>query len=195
MKTKEVLQEYWKNPDAENSPLGYLDNEITILRSKFLYEIVSKHFDIRANILEIGSNVGRNLNYLYQKGYTNLKGIEINSQAVELMSKKYSECYKNIKIFSVPIEESIQYATTNQFDLTFTMAVLEHLPEESKWVFKEMERISRNVLTIEDEKTSSWRHFPRNYKKIFNQLRQVESKRLGRAEGFYRGFKMRLFNG
>lgn len=194
MKTKEELQEYWKNPDADNSPMGYLDNGITILRSDYLYKVISKYFSINAKILELGSNVGRNLDYLFEKGYTNLTGIEINKTAIAIMSEAYPECYQGIKVISGSIEDNIKSLKDKEFDLVFTMAVLEHIPKESEWTFNEMVRISKNILTIEDEKTSGWRHLPRNYKKVFSQLKQKECERLGRAEGFYRGFRMRLFN-
>lgn len=195
MKTKEELQEYWKNPDADNNPMGYLDNGTTMLRSECLHEIVSKHFDINAKILELGSNVGRNLDYLFEKGYTNLTGVEINKTATMIMSIAYPECYQSIKVVSGSIEDNIKSFKDNEFDLVFVMAVLEHIPQESEWIFNEMVRISKNILTIEDEKTVSWRHLPRNYKKVFSQLKQTEHERLGHKEGFYRGFRMRLFNG
>src|SRR5574343_326916 len=195
MKTKEELQEYWKNPDADNNPMGYLDNGTTMLRSECLHEIVSKHFDINAKILELGSNVGRNLDYLFEKGYTNLTGVEINKTATMIMSIAYPECYQSIKVVSGSIEDNIKSFKDNEFDLVFVMVVLEHIPQESEWIFNEMVRISKNILTIEDEKTVSWRHLPRNYKKVFSQLKQTEHERLGHKEGFYRGFRMRLFNG
>jgi SAM-dependent methyltransferase len=67
-----------QNPnDKNNNPEGYLDNEITLRRSKYLYEVISKHFTTDVKILELGSNVGRNLNYLYERGYKNLTGVEI----------------------------------------------------------------------------------------------------------------------
>ena len=195
MKTKEELQEYWKNPDTDNNPLDYLDNGITIPRSDYLYKVISKYFGINAKILELGNNVGRNLDYLFEKGYTSLSGIEINKTAIAIMSEAYPECYQSIKVISGSIEDNIKSFKDKEFDLVFTMAVLEHIPQESEWVFNEMVRISKNILTIEDEKTSSWRHLPRNYKKVFSQLEQKDCERLGRKEGFYRGFRMRVFNG
>jgi 2-polyprenyl-3-methyl-5-hydroxy-6-metoxy-1,4-benzoquinol methylase len=193
METKEELHKYWKNPDADNDPLSYLDNETTLLRSKYLHKIVSKYFGIDVKVLEIGSNVGRNMNYLFSKGYKNLTGIEITETAVEIMSQRYRDCYENMVIINRPIEDVIKSFPDNEFDLVFTMAVLEHIPKESEWIFKEIERISKNILTIEDERNSTWRHCPRNYKKIFTQLKQLEHERCSHAEGFYQGFKMRLF--
>jgi 2-polyprenyl-3-methyl-5-hydroxy-6-metoxy-1,4-benzoquinol methylase len=195
MKTKEELHQYWQNPnDKNNSPELYLDNEITLRRSKYLYEVISKHFTTDIKILELGSNVGRNLNYLYKKGYKNLLGIEINKNAIEIMTKEYPELSKNVGIVNNPIEEVIGQFDDKHFDLIFSMAVLEHIHHDSEWIFGEMIRISKNMLIIENETTISDRHFPRNYEKIFGTLMaQVDSQRCGKFNGLSKRFVMRLF--
>ena len=50
------------------------------------------------------------------------------------------------------------------------MAVLEHLPKESEWIFEKMVKHSKHIITIEDEKSINKICFPRNYKKIFEDL-------------------------
>ncbi len=196
MKDITEIHEYWKNPnDKNNDPYGYLDNEITLLRSKYLYEIISKHFTTDAKILELGSNVGRNLNYLYERGYKNLTGIEINENAVGIMKEKYPECIKNIFVVLNTIERTLRSSfSKNQFDLIFTMAVLEHIHKDAEWIFGRMVRISKNIITIEDETSKSWRHFPRNYETIFGEdMKQIAVQRCGKFNGLSERFVMRLF--
>ena len=114
-------------------------------------------------ILEIGCNVGRNLNYLFLAGFQNLEGIEISGSAVELLSQSYPEMARYTKIYNMPVEEIIKKFRDNEFDVVFTMAVLEHIHIDSECVFPEMMRITKDFLiTIEDEYGLFWRHFPRN---------------------------------
>lgn len=193
-KSLSEIHNYWRNPDNYNDPVKYLNNEDTIERSEYLYKIISNHFDSSIKILELGSNVGRNLNYLYERGFKNLTGIEINENAIILMVKNYPDCYNNIKILPGEVEKYIKGFKTKEFDLIFTMAVLEHIHDDSKWIFNEIMRITKNILTIEDEKSLSYRHFPRNYKKIFGrQMRQIYYEDCSFIKGFNKGFKARLF--
>lgn len=196
MRTKEEIHKYWKNPnDKNNNPECYLDNEITLLRSKYLFEVIDKYFPSKeTKILELGSNVGRNLNYLFERGYKNLLGIEINKNAIDIMKKEYPDCAKEIRIINNPIEHILSQLTDNQFDLIFTFAVLEHIHPESEFVFSEMVRASKNILVVEDEKSSSWRHCPRNYKEIFGKsMREVHSQKCGKFNGLSKRFTTRLF--
>ena len=82
------------------------------------------------------------------------------------------------------------------YDLTLTMAVLEHIHTESEWLFEHVARISGTwLLTIEDEEGRSWRHFPRNYQPIFEGFgfRQVKHERLNGEQHGLKKFQARLF--
>ncbi len=161
-----------------------------------MYEIISKHFTTDAKILELGSNVGRNLNHLFNNGYKNLLGIEINEGAIKLMTKEYPGLSKNVGIINNPIEDVIKQFDNEHFDLIFAMAVLEHIHPESRWVFGEMVRTSKNILAIEDEETISKRHFPRDYEIIFGGkfgMHEIEVQRCGKFNGLSERFVMRLF--
>ena len=54
---------------------------------------------------------------------------------------------------------------------------------------------SQMLITIEDEKNVSERHFPRNYRKIFDGLgmKQVYEKHLSQNEGLNKKFYARVF--
>jgi len=71
-KSRDELYQYWKKPyDGYNLPQDYIGgNE----RSQFLVRLIRKYVKTNAYILEIGCNVGRNLNYLFNAGYTKLGG-------------------------------------------------------------------------------------------------------------------------
>lgn len=192
-KNRKELHQYWKRPwDEGNLPQGYLDGKA---RSQFLLELMKKYAKPNAKILEIGCNVGRNLNYLFQYGFKNLEGIEISEGAVQLLKQSYPEMANHTKIYNVPIEEVIRDFKDGQFDVVFTMAVLEHIHTDSEWIFPEMVRITRDFLiTIEDERGITRRHFPRNYKKIFKPLgmKQIEKIHCSKVDGLGSNFFARI---
>jgi SAM-dependent methyltransferase len=51
-----------------------------------LLELFSTHDD---SVLELGCNAGRNLNYLHKAGYSELTGVDINSEALELLRQEH----------------------------------------------------------------------------------------------------------
>ncbi len=174
--SKEQVLEFWKNPindntnkNENNDPEHYLSGE---KRSRYLVELIKRHLHKEAKILEIGCNVGRNLHYLYETGYNNLNGIEINDNAVQVMHKNYPELYGSVGIYNCPVESIITSFSDEAYDLVFTMAVLEHIHYESDFIFSEIARVAKRcIITIEDEKTTwSNRHFPRNYKEVFEKI-------------------------
>jgi SAM-dependent methyltransferase len=170
-----AIQQYWRHPwDDANSPVAYLEGAA---RSQFLVELVKKYAKPNARILEIGCNVGRNLNYLFLAGFKDLSGVEISESAVQLLKQSFPEMAGHSNVYNEPIEERIRHFGDDEFSIVFTMAVLEHIPTESEWVFPEIVRIAKGrIITIEDEGGKSWRHFPRNYRQVFETLgmRQIE---------------------
>ena len=73
-KTRDELHQFWRHPGegSMNLPIDYLQKGEE--RSQFLVELINGYVEPNARILEIGCNVGRNLNYLFNAGYTELGG-------------------------------------------------------------------------------------------------------------------------
>ena len=193
-KTKEELYEYWKKPwNGGNLPKNYFEG---IEKSKFLLKFIKKYGTKESKIFEIGCNVGRNLNFLYNSNFKNLETVEISEDAVKLLKETFPEMANEIKIYNISIEDVINDFSNENFDIVFTMAVLEHIHDDSSWIFEEIVRITKKYLiTIEDEKCLSWRHFPRNYKKIFEELglKQIKEKNCIGIPNLGRTFYARVF--
>jgi len=192
-KSSAQLHDFWRRPDPANRPSGYLEGAD---RSLFLTEIVNHHVPRQAEILEIGCNVGRNLHYLATAGFTKLSGIEINEEAVRLLRVTFPELAQTVQIWNEPVENAITKFHDRQFGLVYTMAVLEHIHPDSEWIFAEMARITSDVLvTIEDERGVSWRHFPRDYGALFRGLglQQVDVRDCDDIEGLGSDFRARVF--
>jgi SAM-dependent methyltransferase len=175
----EEIHRYWKNPDSDNDPHEYATQHQA--RSKFLVKLLRRYVPPEGSILELGCNTGRNLNAALQAGYRNLKGIEINSDAAELMKKHFPELAKVADIRVGPIEHLVR--SLENVECVFTMAVLVHIHPSSDWVFPELAKRAATVITIELETGFGGRWFPRNYRKVFEGagMRQVEEIDCGKV--------------
>ncbi len=92
-------------------------------------------------ILEVGSNIGLQLNCLQDMGYNQLYGIEIQDYAVE-KSKKYTNKINIIKDsgFDIPFKDGY-------FDLVFTSGVLIHIsPNDINRIIDEIIRCSKKYI-------------------------------------------------
>jgi len=189
----EEIHAYWRKsrePGSENAPDRYT---IPIGRSLFLIDKMKKHATRYSNILEIGCNAGRNLAFLHHAGFKRLKGIEISEDAVGLLRKTYREL-KRVKVTVSPIEDAIKEIPDNAFDVVFTMAVLEHVHWDSEWIFAEIARIGRKVMTIEAEDQSNSRLFPRNYQTAFENLGLHQIDYLDGVPGLSDAYQYRVFS-
>lgn len=194
-RTRKMIHQYWSEPlDKGNLPQDYLRGGKE--RSKFLVDLIQRYGNQTAKILEIGCNVGRNLNYLFLAGFTNLVGIELNKKAVQLLKSSYPLMAQKVKIYNFPVEKIIGKIKDNEFDIVFTLAVLMHIHPDSEWIFGEITRITKNYLiTIENEIIISRRNFKRNYKEIFERLgmQQVEEINLVNTITLLKSYTTRVF--
>lgn len=191
-KSKDELQKYWRSSNETNTnPSNYLHGN---KRSEYLVSLVKQYVKSDASILELGCNVGRNLNHLWKAGYRNLSGVEVNPDALKLMKQNFPDM--KVITYEGAIEELIK--RLGEYDLVFTMAVLEHIHNDSEWVFSGIARKAKgHLITIEGEKKiESELHFPRNYKIIFESLsmQQVYEKELSEKEGLNTNFYARVFS-
>lgn len=197
MNINKELQRYWKNPpkrDKGNLPDAYLDSELTVARTKLLVNYIKYYSLKNDSILEIGCNVGRNLNALYNNGFHNLYGIEISKNAIKELRNKYV-MLKDCDIQNISVEDYL-IKDNDKKDIIFTMAVLQHIPIESEWIFESIsKKFNKYLITIEDEVWKSERHFPRNYGKVFEKygLKQIYKKRLWFINSLGGNFRLRVF--
>lgn len=189
---------YWGHPDdGMNSPLEYLlDSETHRLRNASLLAVFEKHVDRSESILEIGCNAGRNLHTLWSAGYRRLSAVEISEPAVDVMRRFLPNVYRGANITVGSIEDVIKTIPKTRHDVIFTMAVLVHLSEESEWVFKEIaKRAKKKIIVFEYEASNgeSTRHFPRNYKRIFQLNKRPEIDKLWPVPGLPKSYVCRVF--
>jgi len=80
-----------------------------------------------------------------------LEGVEISKKAVQLLKQTHPEMGRHIRIYNASIEEIIRDFKDCQFDVVFTMGLLMLIHTDSEWIFPEMARITKCLITVEDE--------------------------------------------
>ena len=182
--TLEECLDHWKNPKDHNQPENY-NKQHTQQRSRYLLSLFNKYkINKSSTILEIGCNCGRNLNYLYNAEYNKLFGIEISRKALEFQKSFFPGLKANL--INSSIEDHILFFKDNQFDVIFTMAVLQHIHIDSNWIFEHIARICKKYLLLIELDT-------RDYVDIFSKLgfSLIEQRNCNQIQGLEK-YKFRI---
>lgn len=150
-----------------------------------LYEEFLADLPKDAKILEVGCNIGNQLDMLARLGFTNLHGIELNPEALEIAKKRHPQMsFTQGSATDMPFEDS-------SFDLVFTSGVLIHLNDEHvKAARSEIHRCSaryilgyeyfaetRTETTYRGEQSLMWKeNFMQSYLDEFADLEPLKEK-------------------
>lgn len=184
--SRSAVQTYWATRGArragdENHPLAYRKNlGWSLLLTEWLADA---RLPQAAPILELGCNIGRNLALLRRRGFTSLAAIEINGHALEAMRRLHPETAERARLIHAPLEQALPNLADGEFELVYSMAVLEHVHTDSDFIFEHIARVTRRfVLTVEDEFGNGPRHFRRNYERVFTPLGMRQTRSLAFAD-------------
>jgi len=176
--TPNDLYRFWRQESPDGNRFSTPSNSP---RSETILRIIAPYVTPGASVLEIGCNVGRNLNHLWHSGYRDLRGLEISAHAVRRLREGYPSL-RGVPVDIGPADRVLPSYSDAAFDLVFTMAALEHIHPDHRDVFAEISRIARrHVLTIEPrarEGHASHRQYPWDARGELesNGLRLVETK-------------------
>lgn len=141
----------WADRSGEYSPAYYAyygPNEM----SELVCDILSRRLDDDAAILELGCSSGRHLARLADHGFGNLSGVDINTEAFDVMAEHYPTLATDGTFYCGPIEDIIDDFDDGQFDAVYSVETLQHLHPDVEWVFEEVARITDSILvTVENE--------------------------------------------
>ena len=116
-----------KADDAVTLAMGYLKNK-------------------DARVLEAGCGLGRVVKYLYDRGYKNVHGIEINSEAVTFVNKRFPE----LRVIQGDILEMPYEAES--FDFILSFGVVEHFSDGLYKPLRSLYRVLKNdgvaIITV-----------------------------------------------
>lgn len=132
-------------------------------------KITLKYLDNKnAKILEAGCGIGRVVKYLYDNGFTDVNGIEIDKDAVDFQNTFFPELkVKHANVLALPYPN-------NFFDVILSYGVIEHFPDGPDAPMKAMNNALKTggiaIVTVPS----------------FNKIRQIKY--------FYRLFDVRKYN-
>ncbi|MGQ4554913.1 methyltransferase domain-containing protein [Halobellus sp. GM3] len=141
----------WVERSGEYSPAYYAyhgPNET----SDVLREILDRHVDRTAAVLELGCSSGRHLSHLHDCGFEDLSGVDINDEAFDVMEDVYPDLAANGEFYLGAIGDVVGDFDDGQFDAVYSVETLQHIHPDSAWVFEELARITDELLvTVENE--------------------------------------------
>ncbi|MBV9462961.1 MAG: methyltransferase domain-containing protein [Verrucomicrobiae bacterium] len=159
------LSDKWRH--AKNGQnFGYHSYlELDELSRKLLDQIMQR-VGPADSILDLGCNVGRELNALWVQGHRRLTGVEIGLEPVQAMARIFPELAAGARILNCSMTEGVRQFGDGEFRLVYAHGSLVSLTARQQFVFDEIARISsRFVITVENE--WSWMLFPRDFRKVF----------------------------
>lgn len=141
----------WAERSGEYSPAYYAyygPNET----SEIVRSLLARRVGTDASVLELGCSSGRHLSHLFDEGFHDLAGIELNADAADVMAEAYPDLASKGTFYLDAIEDVVVDFEDDQFDAVYSVQTLQHLHPDVAWVFDELVRIAGELLvTVENE--------------------------------------------
>lgn len=179
------VRDDWADRSGKFSPYYYANlgpNQV----SETLVDVLSHYAHEDASILELGCGSGRHLNYIRERGYSNLSGIDINDESFEVMADHFPALAESGEFETISLETFLPECEDDAFDVVYSVETLQHIHPDDEWVFEEVARVTDDLLiTAENEGNSPERgrgefdvsyvddEFPlyhRNWKQVFSEI-------------------------
>lgn len=150
----EEVRRQWAERSGAYSP-AYYAHYGPDQRSEAVRRSLERFVDRDASVLELGCSSGRHLAHLYEHGFENPAGIDVNGDAFDVMEATYPELAASGTFYHGSIEAVVADLEDDRFDAVFSVETLQHLHPDSEWVLEELTRISADVVvTVENEGSS-----------------------------------------
>ncbi|MFC6940886.1 class I SAM-dependent methyltransferase [Salinirubellus sp. GCM10025818] len=121
-------------------------------RSDRILDLLGRYLDRSASVLELGCSSGRHLSHLYDHGFEDLSGIDVNAEAFEVMASAYPDLADAGTFYASTIEDVVGDFEDDRFDAVYSVQTLQHVHPDAAWVFEELVRITDDLLvTVEVE--------------------------------------------
>jgi SAM-dependent methyltransferase len=141
----------WAERSGEYSPAYYAyygPDE----RSASVLDALDRFVGRDAAVLEVGCSSGRHLSHLHAHGFTDLSGIEVNDDAVDVMRDAYPNLAASATVHVGAVEDLVDDFADGRFDVVYSVETLQHIHPDADWVFGELARITDDLLvTVENE--------------------------------------------
>ncbi len=119
---------------------------------RLIVDVAKNYCNKEHYFLELGCGAGRNLECLRQHGYNKLYGIDVSREAINVAKHYYPNLAKVAHLRSGYIQEILNEFEDNEFDVVYSVAVLQHILSDTEDIFYEMSRIAKKfIITIESD--------------------------------------------
>ena len=186
------LAEKWRQAQRDDV-IGYRHYLETDDADRILLDQIRLRAGPEDSLLDLGCNVGRDLNSLWQSGYRHLTGVEIGIEPVQAMRQAFPEVAKGARILNRSMAEAVSRFQDDEFALVYAHGSLVSLSAADQRVFDHMCRITRRwIITMENE--WSLLLFPRDFGRVFTGrgMKQVHAQIVAKP-GAEQGPVLRVF--
>ncbi len=121
----------------------------------------------QANILDLGCNIGRCLNYLSSKGYKNLHGVDVSKPAIDMIPDVFPKMFS---VASIELESFESYLSKKDdlfFNTTFTLGATVELVPSSFPLIREITRVTSEYVCFMISPSGHW--YPRFWEYEFQK--------------------------
>ena len=115
--------------------------------SKILLNAVIKFSNKEDEILDLGCNIGRHLNFLKKKKYKKLNGVDIAKFAIKKSTLIFPNL-KKINLKCISIENYLINAKKKNFDVVYTMGATIELVKPTFPLAEELSRVTKKYLIL-----------------------------------------------
>ncbi|QLH79101.1 class I SAM-dependent methyltransferase [Halosimplex rubrum] len=147
------VRRQWADRTGEYSP-AYYAHYGPDETSESVREILRDRVGRDAAVLELGCSSGRHLSHLFDDGFTELSGVELNEDAFDVMAEHYPDLWEAGTFHADAIEDVVGDFDDGAFDAVYSVETLQHVHPDAEWVFEEIARITDDTLVtaeIEDD--------------------------------------------
>jgi SAM-dependent methyltransferase len=141
----------WADRSGEYSPAYYAyrgpDETSEVVR-----EVLAEHCSTDASVMELGCGPGRHLAHLHDAGFSDLSGLDVNSEAFDVLAEEYPDLDAAGEFTCDTIESAVPEFDDDQFDAVYSVETLQHVHPDEAWVFADVARVAGDLLvTVENE--------------------------------------------
>lgn len=118
-------------------------------------------------ILDLGCCCGRHLEYLHDKGLSNLSGVDVMETALELFKKLRPAIYEKVTTHHDFFQRFLSKCDDNRYDLLYSSGATIELVHPSFDIVRNMCRVTKNhiVLAVYEDKHNYPRFYVREFAK------------------------------
>lgn len=131
-------------------------------------EVATRALGFQAPVLDLGCNVGRHLNALYQRGFRNIYGIDVQHAALEYMGKVFPEMQKIAHVQQGIFQQYLPIVEDRFFDIVFTHGATIELVPPTFPICQQMARVTKNFVILMISETGH--SYPRLWETEFNRV-------------------------